>query len=163
MTIRTPLKFRSAIPADATECVAIRGQTRENAISTERLTAIGITEQTWAEDIRSGALPGHVCLSKGKIVGYCFGAVATGEVVVVALLPEFEGRGIGRRLLKLVLRDLMEHGHRRLFLGCSKDPSARSYGFYRHLGWRPTGRSDKLGDEILELDVAPGPSSAGSA
>ena len=153
MKAATSLQYRPATPDDAAECVAIRGQTRENAISEERLGAIGITAESWAEDIRSGALPGHVCVAKGKVVGYCFGAAATGEVVVMALLPEFENRGIGRRLLKLVLKDLVGRGHRRLFLGCSRDPATRSYGFYRHLGWRPTGRLDKLGDEILELDL----------
>ena len=155
MKSRTPLLYRPATPEDAAECVEIRGLTRQNAISEERLGEIGITVQSWAEDIRSGALPGHVCVAEGKVVGYCFGATATGEVVVLALRPEYENRGIGRRLLKLVLKDLVGHGHRRLFLGCSRDPATRSYGFYRHLGWRPTGRLDKLGDEILELDVAP--------
>ncbi|MER2177626.1 MAG: GNAT family N-acetyltransferase, partial [Stenotrophomonas maltophilia] len=29
----------------------------------------------------------------------------------------------------------------------------RSHGFYRHLGWRPTGEIDSLGDEVLELHV----------
>ncbi len=29
----------------------------------------------------------------------------------------------------------------------------RSHGFYRHLGWRPTGEIDDLGDEVLELHL----------
>jgi hypothetical protein len=33
-------------------------------------------------------------------------------------------------------------GLARLFLGCSSDPKVRSYGFYRHLGWRSTGVTD---------------------
>ena len=48
-------------------------------------------------------------------------------------------------------------GWRRLFLGCSTDPASRSHGFYRHLGWQPTGRLDAHGDEILALLLpAPG-------
>lgn len=46
-----------------------------------------------------------------------------------------------------------ELGHTRLFLGCSPDPESRSYGFYRHLGWRSTGTYDQYGDEILEMFV----------
>ena len=145
--------YRPATPADAPECVVIRGQTRENAISTERLNSLGITAQSWGEDIRTGAFPGHVCTVDERIVGYCFGASATGEIVVLALLPQFENQGIGRQLLGRVIDDLMKRGHQRLFLGCSKDPATRSHGFYRHLGWRPTGGFDKLGDEILELTV----------
>ena len=94
-----------------------------------------------------------------KLVGYCFGARLTGEVVVLALLPEAECMGLGRRLLALVVQDLRSAGHSRLFLGCSPDPAGRSYGFYRHLGWRSTATFDRAGDEILEL-VAPAEPSA---
>lgn len=75
---------------------------------------------------------------------------------MLALLPEYEDQGLGRRLLNQVVETLRSHGHRRLFLGCSPDPSCRSYGFYRHLGWRSTGTHDRYGDEVLEL-VVPGP------
>jgi GNAT superfamily N-acetyltransferase len=149
------LTYRPALPDDAVQCVSIRARTRENAVSEARLRAIGITPKSWSEDIRSGALPGHVCAVGGDIVGYCFGARDTGEIVVLALLPEFEDRGIGRELLRRTVEDLAKLGHRRLFLGCSADPNSRSYGFYRHLGWRPTGRCDRHGDEILEMSVAP--------
>lgn len=141
------------MPDDAAECVALRGMTRENAVSEARLRGLGITAQSWGEDIRSGALPGHVCSAGGKIVGYCFGSSRDGEIVVLALLPAFEGQGIGRELLSRMVRDLVSMGKTRLFLGCSRDPASRSYGFYRHLGWRSTGQFDSHGDEILECHV----------
>jgi hypothetical protein len=78
----------------------------------------------------------------------------TGEVVVVALLPSHEGRGIGRNVLARVVSDLATAGFERLHLTCSSDSKHRSHGFYRHLGWVATGRVDGHGDEILELDVA---------
>ena len=148
------MKYRDALQEDAAECVTMRGRTRENAASEEWLRSIGITAKSWADNIRSGALPGHVCTSDGAIVGFCFGVRDTGEIQVLAVLPEFENRGVGRRLLDRTVRSLAELGHRRLFLGCSPDPAVRSYGFYRHLGWRPTNTVDKYGDEILELFVA---------
>ncbi len=144
-------KIRRALPADAAACVELRGRTRENAISPERLRAYGITVESWASDIETDTLAGHVCCSEDKLVGYCFGARLTGEVVVLALLPEAERSGLGRRLLALVVQDLRSAGHSRLFLGCSPDPAGRSYGFYRHLGWRSTATFDRAGDEILEL------------
>lgn len=150
-----PLAYRTAVPDDAAACVALRGRTRENAVSAERLRAIGITAQTWGDDIGSGALPGHVCCAGNEIVGYCFGATGDGEIVVLALLPAYERRGIGRELLARVVRDLAALGKTRLFLGCSSDPASRSHGFYRHLGWRSTGQFDKHGDEILEYEPAP--------
>jgi ribosomal protein S18 acetylase RimI-like enzyme len=85
------------------------------------------------------------------IVGYCFGEKHSGEIVVLAVLPQYEDRGIGRALLSKVVEDLRLLGHRRLFLGCSSGASHRSYGFYRHLGWESTGTFDTNDDEVLEL------------
>ena len=73
------------------------------------------------------------------------------EIVVLVVMPAFEGQGIGRHLLTHVVQHLRGLGHSRLFLGCSADPSVRSYGFYRRLGWRSTGEVDRHGDEVLEL------------
>jgi GNAT superfamily N-acetyltransferase len=145
------LNIAPATPEDAAECVRLRGQTRENAVSESRLGELGITAQSWAQDIASGVLPGFVARAGGVMVGYAFGAAHTGEVVVLALLPAFEGQGLGRELLGRVVGLLRSQGHGRLFLGCSADPASRSHGFYRHLGWRSTGQRDKLGDEELEL------------
>ena len=145
--------YRAAQPDDAAVCLDIRGRTRQNAVSAEFLRSIGITLETWTEGIRSGALPGHVCLVDGDIVGYCFGDRDTGEIVVLALLPDAAKRGFGRELLSRMVAELSRLGHTRLFLGCSRDPRSRSYGFYRHLGWTSTGTFDANGDEILELEI----------
>jgi GNAT superfamily N-acetyltransferase len=148
--------YRAATPDDAPACVALRGRTRENAFSEAQLRALGITVDSWRAGIRDGSLPGQVCCVGGRIVGYCFGARDRGEIVVLALLPKYEGRGIGRVLLERVVEALRARGFERLFLGCTTDPAARSYGFYRHLGWVSTGRLDEAGDEILEWRLAGG-------
>ena len=145
------LNIRPALPADAEDCVRLRGMTRENAVSADRLASLGITALSWSNDIESGKLPGWVCTDYSEMVGYCFGDSATGEVVVLALLPAYEAQGLGRRLLDLVCQHLESLGHSTLFLGCAADPQVRSHGFYRHLGWRSTGSIDRHGDEVLEL------------
>ncbi|MEY4908502.1 MAG: hypothetical protein RL260_2220 [Pseudomonadota bacterium] len=93
------LTYRPAVPEDADACVDLRGRTRENAFSVSELANIGVTRDTWCDGIADGSLPGHVCLDDGQMVGYCFGAPETGEVIVLALLPAWEDRGIGRVLL----------------------------------------------------------------
>ena len=143
--------LRTAEPADAAECVRLRGLTRENAVPEAVLRQYGITIDSWAADIASGRLRGWVALQDDAMCGYCFGDAATGEVVVLALLPQAEGHGLGRRLLMQVVDALRRGGHRRLFLGTTADPALRAHGFYRHLGWRPTGQVDAHGDEVLEL------------
>ena len=149
------LDYRHALPDDAAECALARGRTRENALSVEQLRSIGVTAQSWANNIRSGALTGDVCIFEGNIIGYCFGSRETGEIEVLVVLPDFENRGIGRELLRRTTDQLAGLGHKRLFLGCSPCPTSRSYGFYRHLGWRSTGSFDQLGDEILEIFIEP--------
>ena len=143
--------YRPAVPTDAAECIQLRGMTRENPIRAARLASLGITVESSSKSIESGEVIGHVCTDGGPIVGYCFGIRETGEIQVLALLPDYENRGIGKALLSLVVEDLRPLGFKRLFLGCSRNPGHRSYGFYRHLGWRSTGAMDSHGDEVLEL------------
>jgi ribosomal protein S18 acetylase RimI-like enzyme len=145
------LQYRLAVSADAVECIALRGRTRENAISAAALDSMGITVGSWGDGIETGRLRGYLCTDDNTIVGYCFGDRESGEIVVLAVLPQYEGRGIGRSLLSQAVQDLRSLGYTRLFLGCSSDPSHRSYGFYRHLGWKATGSFDTNDDEVLEL------------
>ena len=135
---------------DAAEWFFVRGSSRQNYASEEWIRSIGITSKSWVENIRSGALPGEVCVVDGEIVGFCFGVRETGEIQVLAVLPDFENCGVGRELLNRTSKELAKLGHARLFLGCSPDPASRSYGFYRHRGWRSTGAFDKYWDEILD-------------
>jgi ribosomal protein S18 acetylase RimI-like enzyme len=144
-------EYRNAVPGDAADCINLRSRTRENGVSRDRLRELGITVESWGRDIESGRLPGFINQAEGQMQGYCFGDTQTGEIVVLALLPKAEGRGIGRNLLSLTVRMLRDAGHKRLHLGCSSDSSVRSFGFYRHLGWKSTGQVDSHGDEILEL------------
>jgi GNAT superfamily N-acetyltransferase len=146
-----PVEFKAAPPDLSAEYIRLRGLTRENAVTEDRLRSLGITAETWANHILSEELKGFIAEADQDIVGYCFGDVESGEVVVLAVRPAFEFQGIGQRLLALVVDQLRQRGHTKLFLGCSADPTVRSHGFYRHLGWRSTGTVDERGDEILEL------------
>lgn len=147
-------QFRAATPEDIPACITLRGLTRENPASAERLAELGVTVESWSEQVRNQELTGIICEDSGKMAGYCFGDLHSGEIVVLALLPAYEGQGIGRQLMHAVMLQLRHAGHQRLFLGCSPDPAVRSHGFYRHLGWKPSGKTDRLGDEELEYFFA---------
>lgn len=88
--------YRPAVPADAAACIDLRGRTRENAFSAAQLAALGITVDSWAAGIAQGGFPGHVAEADGGMVGYCFGDRDSGEIIVLALLPAWEGKGIGK-------------------------------------------------------------------
>lgn len=147
--------LRPALPTDIAACIDLRGRTRENAVSAARLSELGITEASWSAEVQAGDLPGFVAvdIATSQLIGYCFGDARSGEIVVLALLPPWEGQGLGRQLLAATVAHLASLGHRRLFLGCSSDPAHRSFGFYRRLGWTPTGERDTLGDDVLELKL----------
>lgn len=66
-------------------------------------------------------------------------------------MPVWEGKGIGKNLMALIVADFAKLGFQRLFLASSPDPKVRSYGFYRHLGWKSTSTFDANQDEVLEL------------
>jgi GNAT superfamily N-acetyltransferase len=149
------LLFRETLPSDIKGLFSVRARTRENAISKEGLASIGITPESIAKQLASGRLKGWVCLHGATLVGFCNGDGETGEVLVLAVLPEFERRGIGTCLLSRVVEWLRSVGSDTIWLAASPDTRIRAHGFYRSLGWRPNGKTEQNGDEILVLEFRP--------
>lgn len=148
-----PFTVREAAESDMDSLFDIRARTRENAISRGYLESIGITAESWAESIRSGDQRTWICFDGATPVAFSGADATSGEVVVLAVLPDYEGRGIGKRLLGCAVDWLRSRGWRRLWLATDPNPGVRSHGFYRAQGWRPTGeRQERAGDEILVLE-----------
>jgi ribosomal protein S18 acetylase RimI-like enzyme len=144
------IEFRDLEAEDFNRCVEIRGMTRENPIPAEVLREIGVSEETWLPLIEDQSIVGVVAVSGDELVGFCSGDVKSGEVLVLAVLPEYEERSLGKNMLALVAEKLFSQGFDELWLAASPDPKLRAHGFYRHLGWVPTGVIDEHGDEVLE-------------
>jgi ribosomal protein S18 acetylase RimI-like enzyme len=136
---------------DIDSLFSVRERTRENAVPRERLAAIGITPASVAARLEAGQLISYVCEDGSSIVGFCSGDPTTGEVLVLAVLPAYEGRGVGKELLGRVVGALRDAGQRELWLAASADAKSRAHGFYRAQGWRASGTHDENGDEILLL------------
>jgi ribosomal protein S18 acetylase RimI-like enzyme len=143
------LIFRETLQKDIEQTFSVRASTRQNPVSISQLAEWGFTpESTWNK-YSTGAICGWVCEDKGNIAGFCSGDLATGEVIVLAVLPQYEGCGIGKRLLSLLTHSLHRSGCSSLWLSASPNPEIRAHGFYRANGWRPNGRVLENGDEIL--------------
>ncbi len=145
------LTFRETRPSDVEDLFSVRGRTRDNPFSKEQLAELGITPEAIAGHLADGRIRGWVCLHDSNLVGFCNGDGETGEILVLAVLPEYEDRGIGSRLLAHVVEWLRSAGFNTLWLSASPDAGTRAHGFYRSLGWRPNGEIDDHGDEILVL------------
>lgn len=157
------LSYRAMRVDDLPAALDVRLSTVENAVTPEVLERdYGVTPASVAEAMRSH-VKGWLCEEAGAVVGFAMGDGATGEVLVVAVRPEREGRGIGGALLARVEAWLFAQGHETLWLLANPDPGVRASGFYRKRGWRATGtmRGD---DEVMALRKADaGPAVAADA
>ena len=145
------LVFRETRLSDIDALFDVRGRTRQNPLSRADLAQLGITPQTTAAAFGGGEIVGYVCTCDEHVVGFCSGEIGSGEILVLAVLPDYEGRGVGKQLLASVVARLLRAGAHRLWLAAAADPNVRAHGFYRSLGWRPTGELTPNGDEVLEL------------
>ena len=144
------LSFRQMRIDDIPATLAVRLSTVENAITLERLkTDYGVTPQSIATAMASH-VRGWLCEDAGTAVGFAMGDASTGEVLVVAVRPEYERNGVGEGVLSRLQTWLFAEGHGEIWLRANPDPHIRAYGFYRKLGWRPTGRMLD-GDEVMSL------------
>jgi len=129
------VNIREITLADIPALFLVRPRTRENALTVEELHALGITPESVATEL-AGATSGWLCEAvTGEVVGFCMADRSTGELLVIALLPEYEGQGIGGRLMQRAERWLTQAGCTRAWLTTDLDPTLRAYGFYRHRGW----------------------------
>ena len=128
----------------------VRPLTRENALTIEELRALGITPESVAEWLE-GSTSGWLWETPSRdVVGFCMADRSTGELLVVAVLPEYEGQGIGGQLMHHAEDWLAKSGCTRAWLTTDTDRSLRAYGFYRHRGWTEW----KLERELLWMQLA---------
>jgi ribosomal protein S18 acetylase RimI-like enzyme len=147
------LEFRQMTVEDVPATFSVRTSTVENAITMERLESdYAITPQSLTDSMGRD-VKGWVCTDSGTVVGFAMGNHTTAEVLVVAVRPEYEGRGIGKKVLASVRDWLFDAGHEEIWLLATPDPRLRAYGFYHSLGWRGTGKIVR-DDEIMILRAA---------
>ena len=130
--------LREMEPRDIGRCLEVRSLVRENRYSIEALRQEGITEET-VTLVLATTHQGWVCEIDGRIVGFSIGNRSSGEFWGLAVLPEFEGQGIGRRLMELAVQWLRAGAGGEIWLWTSPDISTRAYALYRKFGWKDCG------------------------
>jgi GNAT superfamily N-acetyltransferase len=140
------MHFRDATPADITAMHTVRMAVLENVLSSP--------DKVKPEDYRiflEEKGRGWVCQDKTKVVGFAIVDMEKCNVWALFVDPDYEGRGIGRRLLSLLTSYAFAQGCSRLWLGTQ--PDSRAKAFYMKAGWRPCGLTSS-GDIRFELEAA---------
>jgi len=86
----------------------------------------------------------------GRLLGFGASDPSDGQIDVLYVRPEAEGKGIGRALLRKCCDDLLIRGHRTAWLTTSV--GTRAEGFYRRLGWRMV-TSDRPGEVMFRRSL----------
>jgi GNAT superfamily N-acetyltransferase len=138
---------REATPADMPGISRVRLSVKENALSVEQLTARGITNASVAASLLTHRR-GWVAERNGEIVAFSMADKADWSIFALFVLPEYEGRGLGCRLLQQALDWLWDCGAERVWLSTS--PRTRAARFYTKAGWTQTGEA-AYGDVRFEI------------
>ena len=122
------MKFRQAAVADIPAICDVRLSVKENVLSNpEKIT------YQMCEDYLDKLGRGWVCEIDDKIVGFSYAASADHSIWALFVHPQFEGRGIGKRLLRLAADWLFECGTEKVILATEAD--TRADKFYQAQGW----------------------------
>ncbi|THD40325.1 N-acetyltransferase (plasmid) [Pantoea sp. SGAir0430] len=117
----------------------------ENHLSREEMRRIGITENVVADLIEKSRCA-WVATDDEKIIGFSMILPDEGCLFAAFVLPEYEGRGIGRRLVELAENELFRH-HEIAWL--ETDKQSRAAKFYIQLGW---GNKIDINDTDIRLE-----------
>lgn len=139
------MEIREATARDVEGIFHVRTSVRENLLTPEELSRMGITPAAITELIQHEPCA-WVAVDDGSIVGFSMVDLKDGALFAAFVLPSHEGMGIGRALVQRAEERLFTtHDVARLETGAG----TRAAGFYRHLGW--SGKKQlKNGDIRLE-------------
>ena len=132
------MKIRPAIISDIPRMQIVRRAVRENVLSNPNL----IPNDAYIPFITVHG-KGWVSESDNKITGFAIADLEKENIWALFVLPEYEGRGIGKDLQKIMLDWYFNTGKDYVWLGTS--PGTRAEKFYTKTGWKANGHH---GDEV---------------
>ena len=92
--------FREAIAGDLPAISRVRTSVRENHLSAEQLRDRGITNESVAASFLADS-KGWVAVHGQDIVAFAIADRADRSIFALFVLPDYEGRGLGSRLIDL--------------------------------------------------------------
>lgn len=124
-------QIRVATPADINVIFDIRTSVRENHLSHDQLAQMGITPHAIQQAMQLAPCV-WIAEVEGVAAGFSMADIEEGCVFAAFIRPEFEGHGLGRRLMEQAEALLFQH-HQQIWLETAE--ASRANGFYQRLGW----------------------------
>lgn len=140
---------RTAQLSDIEGMFDVRTSVMENHLSREEMRQMGITEGVVGDMIEK-SLCAWVATENNKIIGFSMILPDEGCLFAAFVMPEYEGKGIGRRLVRLAEQELFQH-HEIAWL--ETDKNSRAAKFYMQLGW---GNETDLNGTDIKLEKSRG-------
>jgi GNAT superfamily N-acetyltransferase len=131
------IRIRVATADDMDQIFRVRTSVTENLLTFGELERRDITPASVAASFLAQA-KGWVAEQADQVVAFAIADRESKSIFALFVLPEFEGRGIGGRLLDLALLWLRQNGAERVWLTTA--PQTRAAHFYERRGWVIVGR-----------------------
>lgn len=125
--------FRDATIHDIFQIQIVRNSVKENQLSDPNL----VSDQDCIDFI-SVRGKGWVCEDNGTIVGFSIVDFKNHNIWALFVNPEYEKKGIGRRLHDIMLEYYFSKTGETVWLGTA--PGTRAEFFYKKAGWKLVGK-----------------------
>ena len=126
------MNFRQAIPEDIPQIQIVRNSVKENHLSNPNLIPDDLVEEFITKRGK-----GFVCEIDKKIVGFSIVDFVENNVWALFLLPDFEGKRIGKKIHQLMLDEYFSKTKETIWL--STEANSRAEIFYKKQGWKNAG------------------------
>ena len=138
-------QIRPTSVADVGAMFHVRGAVGENTMTTDELSAIGVTPDAISLAVSSSPCAWVATVAE-EVVGFAMVELESACLFALFVLPEHEGRGIGTELTHACEQALFKR-HTAAWLETAK--GSRAARLYRHLGW---GREVDVGGGDIRLE-----------
>jgi len=128
--------LREATINDIPQIQIVRHTVKENVLSNPSL----VTDED-CEEYLTVRGKGWLCEADNAIVGFSIVNLKENNIWALFLRPEYEGKGIGRKLHDMMLDWYFNQTKKTVWLGTA--PNTRAEKFYRKAGWREVGMHGK--------------------
>lgn len=136
--------FREASIKDIAQIQLVRNAVKENVLSDPALVPDSDVEEYMTKRGK-----GWVCEVAGNVVGFSIVDLVQNNVWALFIHPDFEAKGIGKKLHQLMMDWYFLQTHEKIWLGT--DPNSRAYEFYKMQGWKEVGKHGKI-EVKFEMD-----------